>query len=130
MVLVLINFFFFFQDAFPLVLTGYTDDTKAIMIFAPDNRSSLYSQSITMLTHDPLGLDNRNIIIFEVFSEGGIGPDGESYTSVEVASIRRHFNIMPAEFNILLSHKNFQEIFRSDKPLTVHEIFLKFDEAD
>ena len=130
MILVLVNFFFLFQDTFPLVLTGYSDDTKAIMIFAPDNRSGLYTQSITMLTHDPLGLDTRNIIIFEVFNEGGIGPYGESYSNEEVASIRKHYNIMPAEFNILLSHKNFQEIFRSDKPLTVHEIFRKFDEVN
>ena len=130
MAYILVGFFLFFQDTLPMILSGYDDDTRAIIIFAPDNRSGLYTQTISLLTRDPLGLDSRNIKIFEIFNEGGIGPAGESYTSENVTSIRTYYKIKSSDFNILLSHKKFEEIFRSDKPLKIQEIFQKFDEDD
>ena len=130
MAYILVSFFLFFQDILPLILSGYDYDTRAIIIFAPDNRSGLYTQTISLLTRDPLGLDSRDIKIFEIFNEGGIGPAGESYTREDVTSIRTYYKIEPSDFNILLSHKKFEEIFKSDKPLEIQEIFQKFDEDD
>lgn len=123
----IIVFFIFFQDSLPGVLSNYTSENKAIFLFAPDNRSEPYSRSLILLTRDPLGLDTRNIKIFEVFIEGGIGPAGESYNKEEVSSIRKYYNIKPTDFYLILSHQNFTEIFRSDMPLDVEEIFKKFD---
>ena len=119
--------FFLFQDNYPPVFARYDSEIKAILIFASDNQSKLYEQSINLLIKDPLGIDKRNIKIFEVFVEGGIGPGGESFSSEEVISIRKYFNIESSEFNILLAHQNFNEIFRSDKPVSIDDIFQKFD---
>jgi hypothetical protein len=128
MVILLVNLFFLFQDDYPKVFASYSDDTKAIIIFAHDNRSELYEQSLSLLIHDPIGMDNRDIKIFEIFIQGGIGPDGESYSNEEVNSIRKYYKIEPAEFKVVLIHKNFEEIFQSDKPLPVNTIFEKFDQ--
>lgn len=130
MMLIIFNFLFIFQDTIPPVLTPYSDDGRAIIIFAYDNRSDLYNRSISMLVYDPIGIDTRNIRIFEIFSEGGIGPAGESYSSEEVLSIRQHYNIQPSEFSMVLSGSHFMEIFRADQPLSLAEIFQKFDGSE
>lgn len=119
-----------FQDVIPHVLSPYSEEGKAIIIFAHDNRSELYNKSISMLVHDPLGIDTRNIRIFEIFSEGGIGPAGESYSSEEVLSIRQFFGIKPSDFRILLSESHFEVIYRADQPLKIEEIFQKFDHPE
>jgi hypothetical protein len=125
--ILIIYVFFLFQDNYPPVFTRYDSEIKAILIFASDNQSKLYEQSINLLIKDPLGIDKRNIKIFEVFVEGGIGPGGEPFSSEEVISIRKYFNIESSAFNILLAQQNFKEIFRSDKPVSVDDIFQKFD---
>lgn len=129
-ILLTLSFIFFIQEDFPQVFTLYEDNIKAILIFAPDNQSKSYNQMISMLTRDPLGIDKRNIKIFEIFQAGGIGPDGKSISGEDVTSIRKYYNTEPSNFNIVLSIRKFEEIFRSNKILTVNEIFEKFDQLD
>jgi len=128
--ILLIQVFFLFQDSIPQVFSRYDSEIKSILIFAPDNQSKLYVQSITFLTKDPLGLDRRNIKIFEIFVEGGIGPGGGSFSNEEVTSIRKYYELESSAFYILLTHQNFEEIFRSDKPVSIKDIFQKFDEIN
>ncbi len=130
MIIFLFHVIFLFQNDLPLVLSTYDQNTNAIIIFAKDNRSDLYEKSITILTTDPLGLDERNIVIFEVFITGGIGPGGESLTEEQVASIRQYYTIDSGDFSEILVSLGFKEIFRSDVPIEVKEIFRNFDEVD
>lgn len=130
MFLFLFHVIFFFQDDLPLVLSTYDQNTNAIIIFANDNRSDLYIQSITSLTKDPLGLDQRNIVIFEIFTSGGIGPGGESLTGEQVVSIRQYFTIADGDFSEVLVSGSFKELFRSDIPIEITEIFRNFDKVD
>ena len=130
MILFLFHVIFFFQDDLPLVLSTYNQNANAIIIFANDNRSDLYIQSITSLTKDPLGLDQRNIVIFEIFTNGGIGPGGESLTGEQVESIRQYFTIGDGDFSEVLVSGSFKELFRSDIPIEITEIFRNFDKVD
>ena len=93
MFLLFFHILIFFQDDVPIILSTYDQNTNAILIFAPGNRSDDYLQAITRLTKDPLGLDERNILIFEIFETGGIGPGGESLSEEQVISIREHFKM-------------------------------------
>ena len=129
-ILLTLSFLFFFQQDFPTVFTLYEDNIKAIIIFAPNNQSRSYHQMLSVLTKDPLGIDQRNIRIFEIFHAGGIGPGGESLTEEDVTSIRKYYNIKSSDFSIILAASKFEEIYRSDKIITVSEIFEKFDQLD
>lgn len=130
MILLFIHFLIFFQDDLPVILSTYNQNTNAIIIFAPDNRSEQYIQSITMLTKDPLGLDQRNILIFEIFETGGIGPGGESLSEEQVNSIRKHYNIERVNFSEVLVTNSFREIYRSENPVEIKEIFQYFDQIE
>jgi hypothetical protein len=123
-------YFFLLQVDPPRILTSYEDDLKAIIIFAPDNQSKLYNQSISMFTRDPLGLDQRNVKILEIFVLGGIGPGGESISGEDAAEVRKHYNIEPSAFNIILAVGHFEEIHRTENLITIEEIFKKFDQQE
>ena len=130
MIIFLFYVLFFFQSDLPLVLSTYDQSANAIIIFAKDNRSDLYEKSISNLTKDPLGLDERNIVIFEIFTTGGIGPGGESLTEEQVDSIRQYYTINSGDFSEILVSGGFKEIFRSEVPIEVKEIFRNFDQLD
>jgi hypothetical protein len=130
MIIFLFHVIFLFQNDLPLVLSTYDQNANAIIIFAKDNRSDLYAKSITSLTKDPIGLDERNIVIFEIFTTGGIGPGGESLTTEQVTSIRQYYTIDSGDFSEILVSGSFKEIFRSDVPIEIKEIFRNFDEVD
>lgn len=130
MTLLFFYFLLFFQDNTPSVLSTYDQNTNAILIFAPDNRSDQYVQSISLLTKDPLGLDERNIVIFEIFETGGIGPGGESLSEEQVTLIRKHYLIENGEFSEILVKNNFREIFRSESPVEINMVFRHFDQIE
>ncbi|MGD9327866.1 MAG: DUF4174 domain-containing protein [Cyclobacteriaceae bacterium] len=130
MVLLFFYLLIFFQGDLPVILSTYDQKINAIVIFAPDNRSAQYMQSITNLTKDPLGLDQRNILIFEIFKTGGIGPGGESLTEEQVTSIREYYLIDGGDFSEVLVTNNFREIHRSDVPVDIKEVFRYFDQIE
>ena len=129
MILLFFHILIFFQVDIPIILSTYDQNTNAIIIFAPDNRSDDYVQAISRLTKDPLGLDERNILIFEIFETGGIGPGGESLTEEQVNSIREYFKIESGNFSEVLVTNNFREIYRSEDPIDVKEVFRYFDQT-
>ncbi len=130
MILLFFHLFISYQEDLPIILSTYDQNTNAIIIFAPDNRSDLYMQSISRLTKDPLGLDQRNIVIFEIFKAGGIGPGGESLSEEQVTSIREYYIIDDGDFSEVLVTNNFKEIYRSDIPVEVKEVFRYFDQIE
>lgn len=130
MILLFFHLLIFTQEDLPLILTTYDQKTNAILIFAPDNRSDQYTESITRLTKDPLGLDQRNIVIFEIFKTGGIGPGGESLSEDQVNSIREYYTIDGDEFSEVLVTNDFREIYRSELPVEIKEVFRYFDQIE
>lgn len=130
MIIIFFHLITFFQENLPLVFSTFDQNANAVIIFAPDNRSDLYGKSISRLTKDPLGLDQRKIVILEIFTTGGIGPGGESLAEEQVSSIRQHFNIDRGDFSEILVTSKFSEIFRSDTPIEINEVFKYFDQIE
>jgi len=130
MVIFLLSAILFFQDDLPLTLNIYDPEARAIIIFAPDNRSAEYEQSLYLLTKDPIGLDQRNVLIFEIFASGGIGPGGESFSEEQVNAIRTYYQADAQRFMVLLTRKHFEEILRSEKPMQLDDIFQSFDQEE
>jgi hypothetical protein len=129
-VTIILSFFFFLQEDFPEIFTMYEGDQKAILIFASDNQSKPYYEMISILTRDPLGIDKRNITIFEIFRAGGIGPYGESISEEDVTTIRKYYDIGLSNFNVILTVRKFEEILKTDKPISIDKIFEQFDQQE
>lgn len=115
-----------FEDPPEIILT-YQNNNQLILLFSTNNRSPDYRRALLELARDPLGLDQRDLIIFEIFESGGIYPDGSSISEDEVKIMRNYYKIKPSAFTIIIINKQLQEIFRSEQPVSVQEIFNKID---
>ncbi len=117
-----------FQET-PDLIREYHQYNQLIILYSEDNRSPSYEKTLLAMAKDPLGLDERDIIIIEVFSKGGIRPDGTSLTDPEVASLREYYALENTSYRIILVNRESREIFRSDQPMNVQEIFYQFDQS-
>lgn len=120
----------FVQDEVPSVISKYDSTARIIWIFASSINSEKYNESLRLLSKDPLGLDKRNILIVEVFTQGGIDPDGKPISTDHIKLIRKYFSLENAEFKLILTDKGYKEIFREDKPISCIEIFNHLDSED
>ncbi len=119
----------FLVDNPPASIINFKDNNHLILIFSSDNKSTKYEQALIELARDPLGLDTRDLIIFEIFQRGGILPDGSSLSESEVNELRSYYAIDPNQFILLIVNKNLTEVFRSDVPVPPQKIFDAIDQS-
>jgi hypothetical protein len=115
-----------FEDPPDLILP-YENNNQLILIFSENNRSTDYERALLELARNPLGLDQRDLIIFEIFPNGGIYPDGTSLSEEEAKILRNYYQVEPSAFALIVVNKQLQEIIRSSRPLPVEEIFKRID---
>ena len=111
----------------PEVLQSFQNSNSLILVFSDSNRSPDYEKAMSELARDPLGLDSRDLLIFEIFLQGGINPDGSSLTDEETSSLRDFFHVRTSEFYIIVLDKMLQEKFRTKQPVALKEIFDAID---
>ncbi len=115
------------RDETPGIIASYRNNNRLILLFAPDNRSSHFEKALLNLSRDPLGLDKRDILIFEIFRSGGIMPDGSPLSEKEADTLRNYYQIDPGSFRIVLINMDNDEIRRFSEPVTGKAIFTEFD---
>ncbi|MBS0001304.1 MAG: DUF4174 domain-containing protein [Cyclobacteriaceae bacterium] len=109
------------------MISPFQHSNQLILLFAGNNRSPDYEKALLELSKDPIGLDSRDLLLFEIFQTGGIQPDGSSLSEEEAEKLRDFFKVNKSEFSIVIVDKNLQEIFRAEQPVTVKEIFSAID---
>ncbi len=114
-------------DGPPDLIIPYQNNNQLILIFSENNRSPDYDRALIELAKDPLGLDQRDLIIFEIFPNGGIYPDGTSLSEEEANNLRSYYQVEPSIFTLIVINKRLEEVFRSLQPLPVEEIFKSID---
>lgn len=121
--------FLFAQTDKPLFIGENYNENQFIILFAPTNQNDLYNQALLNLTKNPLGLDERDIVIFEIFEQGGIRADNSSLSQEEAIEFRDYFKVDKEAFTMILLNYQKEELRRSDKPVNLNEIFSVFDSA-
>ena len=111
----------------PDLILPYENNNQLILIFSENNRSTDYESALLELAKHPLGLDQRDLIIFEIFPNGGIYPDGTSLSEEEAKILRNYYQVGLSTFALIVINKQLQEILRSSHPLPVEEIFKRID---
>ena len=113
----------------PEIIKNFQNNNHLILIFSTDNKSPNYEQTLLKLARDPLGLDTRDLIIFEIFQRGGIHPDGSPLTEEEVKNLRKFYAVHPDKFKLVIVNKKMMEVFRSDVPVSAQKIFDVIDQT-
>jgi hypothetical protein len=84
----------------------YPENNRFILIFSPDVNNDKYQQELLLLAKDPIGLDQRNILILEIFPSGGIEANGDSMDESRADNLRKEYGVHPNEFHVILVDKD------------------------
>jgi len=117
------------SDDTPEIIKNFQNNNHLILVFSTDNKSSDYEQTLLELARDPLGLDTRDLMIFEIFQRGGIHPNGSPLNEEEVKNLRKFYAVHPDKFTLVIVNKNMTEVFRSDVPVPAQKIFEVIDQT-
>ena len=120
---------FLFAQELPDIISEFQLTNRLILIFSKNNQSELYQQTLLELARDPLGMAERDVLIFEIFTTGGIHPDGSALSEHEVETLWDFYQTSEVEFMIVLINAESKEIFRSEVPIKAASIISRFDES-
>ena len=93
------------------------------MIFSPDVREENYRNQLLSLSKNPIELDQRNIVVLEIFPTGGLEPDGTAMEEDKAKKIRAEHNISDKEFRIIIVDSVGAIVLNSSKTIENQEIF-------
>jgi hypothetical protein len=111
----------------PDIINPYRNINQLILIFSPGNKYLDYELALQELSKDPLGLDQRDLVIFEIFPKGGILPDGKSLSEEDAGALRLYYDIEIARFTMIIVDKHQTEVYRSTQPVPLTQIFKSID---
>ncbi len=103
------------------------DSTAYLLIFSPDVKNESYEKQLNLLSKDPLGIDERNLQILEIFPAGGLEADGTSMDDDRVEKLRTDYNVQNNEFRIVLIDGKGKARFNKSEVANTRELFNLLD---
>lgn len=100
---------------------------RYILLFSPDVNNAKYQQELLLLAKDPLGLDRRNILILEIFPEGGLEADGTSMEEERAQKLRTDYGVNNDEFLLILVDADQRVKLRKNDTAGCTELFRLLD---
>lgn len=110
----------------PLLAT-YQWQNRLILIFSPGAEDSLYLHQLEELQAAGKGLQERDLLVFHIFPDRVLLPNGTYLGEAEAQSLREHFTIPGQEMVALLMGKDGGEKLRSRELLTTKRLFQTID---
>ena len=118
---------FSFFSVFSQTLEQHQWQDRVILLFANTNSDSFYIHQKEVLMKEKAGLIERNLVIYEIFSQGGIQPGGDLINEKNAENWRTYFSVQPRSFTFLLIGKDGGEKLRSETIVPVSSLFGLID---
>ncbi len=112
------------QDMSPLA--EYRWKNRLVLLFSSQTDDQLYQKQYDLLRADQSGLDERDLLIFNVLSHE-ITYDTDSVRIERAARLREHYRVDEKNFSILLIGKDGSEKMRSDAVVPRNELYAIID---
>ena len=100
---------------------------RPLFIFAPSTDTDSYREQESRLKGREEGLEDRDMLVFRVVSEGQSRMDDRELTEADETYLRERFDVGPDEFAVILVGKDGTEKMRRGAPVEVDEVFDRID---
>ncbi len=106
---------------------NYQNKNRLVFVFAPDKANRRYQNQAALWRGKRAGLNERDIVRFDVFNRGGAASDGAALTARDAAALRKRFVIQSGAFRVLLIGKDGHTAFSSGQPVRADRLFGLID---
>ena len=106
-------------------LKSYQNRNRLVFVFAPDKTSPLYRRQAALWNGKRAGMNERDIIRFNVF-ERRLGKTGGALPA-DAADLRKQFKIRRGVFRMVLVGKDGHTAFSSARPVSAARLFALID---
>ena len=110
-------------------LTQHRWNHRIILVFSVNESDSLAIEQMKLLQADQLGLEDRDLVIYQLFQAKGIDPLGKEMTAKEIEKWRRKYQIKSTEFAVILIGKDGGEKLRSTQKLLPRDLLYRTIDA-
>lgn len=100
---------------------------RPLILFSPSSITATYLESMIVLNRNGSFLQDRDMVVVEVFEEGTSRADGRAMVPDSAAKLRELFGVEPGESAVVLVGKDRAEIERWEKLPPLREIFGTID---
>jgi hypothetical protein len=108
-------------------LDSYQWKNRLLLIFAPSENSAAYQQQRQLLQGQQAGLNERDLLIFELLAQGTSHVNGQNIDAEEVAKIRDYFKVSAKDFRVVLVGKDGTAKQYDKSPVSPTAIFTTID---
>ena len=108
-------------------LEAYQWKNRILLVFAPSSDADAYKRQTREFEGQEDGIVDRDLIVLELFENGGSRLGDTPLSEKTVKRIRRQFGVGGGEFSIMLIGKDGTVKLRSPAPVSVSDIFSLID---
>jgi hypothetical protein len=108
-------------------LDSYQWKNRLLLIFAPSENSAAYQQQRQLLQGQQAGLNERDLLIFELLAQGTSHVNDQNIDAEEVAKIRDYFKVSAKDFRVVLVGKDGTAKRYDKSPVSPTAIFTTID---
>ena len=88
------------------LLKPYQWENRVLLLFAADAGNDQFEQQWEIFQDNNESILERNLVVFQLFKNKGIDPEGKPINEFQVERIRKQFNVEKGKFSLLLIGKD------------------------
>lgn len=100
---------------------------RVLLIFAKAKHTAWHREQMDQLLADTSGLRERDLVIYQVFPQGGTGPQGTALDSTLRARIQKQYAPEYPDFRFILIGKDGTVKWQTDRVADRAELFSRID---
>lgn len=117
----------FLQPAMTQSLSEHQWQDRVILVFSPDLTRNFYQQQMKLLKSDPLGLVDRDLVLYQIFENYAETPSAEQLLPNQILEFWNTYNPGKQPFLVVLIGKDGTEKLRSQRPISLEKLYSTID---
>lgn len=115
------------QDLPEKMMERYLWQNRVLLIFTPKANNKTYNDQKKILQAQTDGLEDRDMVIWELVDQGNITIDGVTRSDLDSTPFYRRYRVDPSVFTVILLGKDGGEKLRSKQPVSETALFQLID---
>ena len=108
-------------------LKRYRDSNRLALVFAPDSENALYRKQAALWNGKRAGLNERDIVRFNVFERGGGTVGGAALAAADARALCKQFGMRRGAFRVILVGKDGHTALSTGSPVSAARLFRLID---